>query len=84
MGSETIKNLMIRLLELEQRFDSYYALHETELEEIKLALSQLRESILGLSRELDTTWDRSISAPAPREGANESVRSNSPSDEMSI
>ena len=84
MEPGTLENLMVRLLELEQRFDSYYALHETELEEIKAAMSQLRGNILGLSRELDTELGKSASAPARPGESSEGGYSNFSSDEMSI
>ena len=50
--SETTSALMFRLLQLEQRFESYCTLHEEELAEIKDTLWQLREAILRLSRNL--------------------------------
>jgi hypothetical protein len=36
----------LRLLELEQKFESYCTIHEEELKEIKTILDQLREDIL--------------------------------------
>ena len=38
--------LATRLLELEQKFESYRTIHEEELREIKATLDQLREDIL--------------------------------------
>lgn len=38
--------LEFRLLELEQKFESYRAIHQQELNEIKKTLDQLREDIL--------------------------------------
>lgn len=38
--------LAMRLLELEQKFESYRTIHEEELKEIKITLDQLREDIL--------------------------------------
>jgi hypothetical protein len=38
--------LEVRLLELEQKFESYRAIHQQELKEIKTTLDQLREDIL--------------------------------------
>jgi predicted phage gp36 major capsid-like protein len=38
--------LEVRLLELEQKFESYRAIHKEELKEIKATLDQLREDIL--------------------------------------
>lgn len=50
MDSMSIAMLATRLLELEQRFDSYCKLHEEELLEIKATMNQLRENILALNR----------------------------------
>jgi hypothetical protein len=36
----------MRLLELEQKFESYCSIHEVELEEIRTSLVQLRKDIL--------------------------------------
>ena len=38
--------LAMRLLELEQKFESYCSIHDEELKEIKTTLDQLREDIL--------------------------------------
>ena len=46
-------DIALRLLELEQRFESYCSLHEEELREIRATLSQLRKDILGPSQGLD-------------------------------
>ena len=46
-------DIALRLLELEQRFESYCSLHEEELREIKATLSQLRKDILEPSQGLD-------------------------------
>ena len=48
---------MFRLLQLEQRFESYTALYEEELAEIKDNLRQLREDILELGRDLEAESD---------------------------
>lgn len=42
--------LAMRLLELQQRFEAYVALHEEELEEIKVTLKELRKDLLQLTR----------------------------------
>lgn len=57
MESKSAKDLMFRLLQLEQRFESYTALYEEELAEIKHNLRHLREDILGLSRNLEAEPD---------------------------
>ncbi len=43
--------LAMRLLELEHLFESYRAIHEQELNEIKASLEQLREDILSGDKE---------------------------------
>jgi hypothetical protein len=45
-------DIAVRLLELEQRFESYCSLHEEELREIKATLNQLRKDILGPNQDL--------------------------------
>jgi hypothetical protein len=42
--------LAMRLLELQQRFEAYVALHEEEMEEIKVTLKELRKDLLQSSR----------------------------------
>jgi hypothetical protein len=42
-----IEGLALRLLRLEQRFQSYCALHDEELREIREALRHLREDLLA-------------------------------------
>ncbi len=51
----TASDAALRLLELEQRFESYCILHEEELREIKATLSQLRKDILELHREMEAS-----------------------------
>jgi hypothetical protein len=53
MESKSKKDLMFRLLQLEQQFESYCALYEEELAEINDSLRQLREDILRLGRDLE-------------------------------
>jgi hypothetical protein len=48
-----VGDIALRLLELEQRFESYCSLHEEELREIKATLSQLRKDVLGLNQDLE-------------------------------
>ncbi|MGC8837204.1 MAG: hypothetical protein ACP5UM_02200 [Anaerolineae bacterium] len=43
----SIENLALRLLRLEQRFQSYCTLHDEELREIREALQRLREELLA-------------------------------------
>jgi hypothetical protein len=50
MESEAASVLALRLLELEQRFESYCALHDEELKEIQSTLNQLRADILSVKR----------------------------------
>ncbi len=45
----SLEGLALRLLRLEQRFQSYCALHEEELREIHEALRHLREDLLALA-----------------------------------
>ena len=53
-----MSDIALRLLKLEQRFESYCTLHEEELREIKATLSQLRKDILSLHRDLETGLDK--------------------------
>ncbi|HSJ54620.1 MAG TPA: hypothetical protein VLC52_12850 [Anaerolineae bacterium] len=54
MDAKAATALAMRLLELEQRFESYCTLHEEELKEIRSTLNQLRADMLALSRTLLT------------------------------
>lgn len=45
-ANPSIESLALRLLRLEQRFQSYSALHDEELREIHEALRRLREDLL--------------------------------------
>lgn len=49
-----IEELAFRLLELEQRFDSYTSLYEEELGEITGAFDRLRQDVLSLRRERES------------------------------
>lgn len=46
-AADSMEDLALRLLRLEQRFQSYCALHEEELREIQEALHHLREELLA-------------------------------------
>jgi len=50
MVQSDAQSLAMRLLELQQRFESYVALHEEELEEIKAMFRQMRRDILLLNQ----------------------------------
>ncbi|RPI54516.1 MAG: hypothetical protein EHM56_06165 [Chloroflexi bacterium] len=88
MDAKAATALPLRLLELEQRFESYCTLHEEELKEIRSTLNQLRADMLALSRSPLTddvrTWPSPDNGPAETAdtacggdgdgtGANESV-----------
>lgn len=49
-----IDDIAFRLLELEQRFDSYTSLYEEELDEIAAGFNRLRQDILSLRRERES------------------------------
>jgi len=51
MKSSDIDSLALRLLELEQKLESYAILYDEELSEIEGTLNQLRQDILALQRE---------------------------------
>jgi len=57
MKSLDIDSLALRLLELEQKLESYAILYEEELSEIEEALNQLRQDILALQRERESKQD---------------------------
>ena len=58
MDAKEVSDIALRLLKLEQRFESYCALHEEELREIEATLNQLRKDVLGLHRDLETDQDK--------------------------
>ncbi len=68
MESRPTKDLALRLLELEQRFESYCTLHEEELAEIRSVLLQLREDFLKASRDLETASDLPPLTSVPENG----------------
>ena len=53
MEAKTVSSIALRLLQIEQRFESYCTLYEEELREIKVALNQLREDVLKLHRSVE-------------------------------
>jgi phage shock protein A len=64
--------LATRLLELEQKFESYCSIHEEELKEIKTTLDQLREDILRNEQDRATVSSKkdpaAVSTPAASGG----------------
>ena len=50
MNTNEAQALALRLIELQQRFESYVVLHEEELREIKSTLSEMRRDVLHLSQ----------------------------------
>ncbi len=48
MNTSEAQSLAMRLLELQQRFESYVILHEEELREIKATLREMRRDVLQL------------------------------------
>ncbi len=57
MKEKSASNIALRLLQIEQRFESYCTLHEEELREIRSTLNQLREEVLELQRSVETGDD---------------------------
>ena len=53
MESKSVSGIALRLLELEQKFDSFCALYEDELREMQVALRRLREDLLSLQRDVE-------------------------------
>jgi len=43
-------DVFYRVLRLEQQLDSYQKLHTEELDQIRLALAELKELVLGLAK----------------------------------
>lgn len=84
MESKSAKDLMFRLLQLEQRFESYTALYEEELSEIKHNLRQLREDILGLSRDLDAELDMKDLVTSSDGNKGQSDMVNNSSNDLSV
>jgi hypothetical protein len=58
MEAKAASSIALRLLQIEQRFESYCTLYEEELREIKVALNQLREDVLKLHRSMETDEGR--------------------------
>lgn len=53
MSATPPSDIAYRVLRLEQQLDSYQRLHEAELEQIRRALSELKDQILTLASEKD-------------------------------
>ncbi len=51
MSAPSSSDIAYRVLRLEQQLDSYQRLHEAELEQIRRALSELKDQILTLASE---------------------------------
>ncbi len=66
----------MRLLELEQKFESYCTIHDEELKEIKTTLDQLREDILS------NNLDQPIASPKKHSLAVSMLDSSENSGEM--
>ena len=70
MNRNEAQALALRLLELQQRFESYVILHEEELKEIKATLSEMRRDVVLLtqaSQPSSQTRDESKGTPAEGE-----------------
>ena len=50
MNTNEAQALALRLIDLQQRFESYVILHEEELREIKATLSEMRRDVIHLSQ----------------------------------
>jgi hypothetical protein len=57
MSATPPSDIAYRMLRLEQQLDSYQRLHEAELEEIRRALSELKDQILMLASEKEAPTD---------------------------
>jgi hypothetical protein len=66
----------LRLLELEQKFESYCTIHEEELKEIKTILDQLREDILKNSLDQPTVSPKKypVASEIPNSSGNSGER----------
>ena len=47
-------DVAVRVLRLEQQLDSYQRLHSEELEQIRQAIAELKELVLGLAQKDNT------------------------------
>ena len=73
MNTNEAQTLALRLMDLQQRFESYVILHEEELREIKSTLSEMRRDILHLSQSpevQDHTQDRATKTPLSEDEQN--------------
>ncbi len=57
MSSTPPSDVAYRVLRLEQQLDSYQRLHDAELEQIRRALSELKDQILALESEKQAPTD---------------------------
>lgn len=86
MDSNGAQLLAMRLLELQQRFEAYVALHEEELEETRITLKELRKDLLQLSRsarmevEGEADGDRQGAGASSSDGMQETVDGDGASD----
>lgn len=80
MESTAAKDMALRLLKLEQRFESYCTLHDEELAEIKETLQQLREDILKSGRNPGTDPDEGNPVAAPDYSISEADTAENPPD----
>ena len=51
MSAVPPSDVYYRVLRLEQQLDSYQKLHTEELDQIRLALAELKELVLGLAKQ---------------------------------
>ena len=51
MPTDSSSDIAFRMLKLEQQLDSYQRLHAEELEQIRRALSELKDRVLALAAE---------------------------------
>ena len=79
--SLAVADMAFRLLELEQRFESYCALYDEEMNEIRTTLSSLRAQILDTIEESQAafTADEDSNAPAARPAEDNPDRADSDS-----
>jgi hypothetical protein len=84
MEPKVAKDIPFRLLELEQRFESYCTLHEEELAEIKETLRCLREDVLRLVRDLGTHLDGDGLGTTPESNLPRADTSGNIHDELSL
>jgi len=64
MSSVPPSDVAYRILRLEQQLDSYQRLHAEELEQIRQALAELKDLVLGLAQK-DVTVESTSEAKSP-------------------